>query len=178
MQLSTEKDHENYKPHYLYQTSKMQWWIGDESGKEDGSLKNEEKTGGPQDVPLSNWLVKDGDSWEIDSTIKITREPLTPCKTIKIEATGTAAEKQETRLGDYHFSNRWYNGHPIYQQENGQLLYNMNYDNMWGVSKTFGYYGIRGSPVYLCPSNSSKWEYFAGDETLPGNITVTCSEHQ
>ena len=46
MQLSTEKDHENYKPHYLYQTSKMQWWIGDESGKEDGSLKNEEKTGG------------------------------------------------------------------------------------------------------------------------------------
>lgn len=184
VQLSTEKENEKYNPHYLYQTTNMQWWIGDESGKENGLLKNEEKTGGPEDVPLSNWLVKDGDSWEIDHTIKITREPLTPaCKTIKIEATGTAAEEQLMRLGDYQLSNRWYNGHPVYQHDNGQLLYTLNNKakniaDFWGVSKTLGWYGIRGSPIYLCPSKSTKWEYWveSTSEFKLGNITVTCTD--
>ena len=100
VQMSTEKEHGRYKPHYLYQTSNMNWWIGDEYGKEDGLLKNEEKTGGPKDDPLSIWLVKDGDTWEIDPTIKITSGPLTPsCKTIKIEATGPAAVEQSSKLG-------------------------------------------------------------------------------
>ena len=55
-----------------------------------GLLKNQEKTVGPQDDPLSNWLVKDGVTWELDSSYKITSGSLTPsCINIKIEDTGT-----------------------------------------------------------------------------------------
>ena len=178
--MSTEKEHGRYKPHYLYQTSNMNWWIGDEYGKEDGLLKNEmNTTGGPSDVPLSNWLVKDVDTWEIDPTIKITSGPLNPsCKTIKIEVAGPAAELHSTRTGVYHLSKRWFNGHPIYQQDHGQLLHKMNYNQFWGVAVQLDYYGIRGSPGYLCPSKITKWEYWDRSSWNLGNITVTCSEHQ
>ena len=180
--MNTEKDKPWIKPHYLYQTSNMQWWIGDEYGKEDGLLKNEEKTGGPKDDLLSNWLVKDGDTWEIDPTIKITSGPLTPsCKTIKIEATGTAAEQQSTRIGEYYLFKRWYNGHPIYQKDNGQLLHIVKFQNRrvgWGSGATPGLHGIRGSPIYLCPSKSTNWEYWveSTSEWKLGNITVTCTD--
>ena len=184
--MNTEKEDKKYEPYYLYQTANKQWWIGDQYGMEDGLLKNEMKTtGGPEDLPLSEWRVKSvkkANTWEIDPTIKITSGPLTPsCKTIKIEATGPAAEEHPVRLGEFHLSNRWFNGHPIYQNDNGQLLHNMNWHGMvkqwWGIADTLGYSGIRGWPAYLCPSKINKWEYYDGSTWKLGNFTVTCSDY-
>ena len=158
----------------------MQWWVNDESGKESGWLKNEKKTQGPEDVPLSGWLVKDGGSWKIDDTLKITSGALIPsCLKIKIEASGKAADKQPTRLGEFILSKQWFYGHPVYKNDNGELLH-MMLNGKWGVASTLGTYGIRGSPSYLCPSKSTTWEYWDWNEGVAklGDITVRCLDNQ
>ena len=69
----------------------MQWLLGSEFGKESGWLKNEKKTRGPEDLPMSGWLVEDGGTWKTDHTLKITHGPLLPtCLKIKIEGTAVA----------------------------------------------------------------------------------------
>jgi len=182
-QMNTEKDHEWYKPTFLFQTASKEWLINDIAGEEKGWLQNKKKTGGPQDLPLSGWLVYDYNDgkWKADPKIKITSGPLIPsCLKIKIDGTGPAAEIQSIRFGEYKLAyEEWFFGHPVYKQEDGNLLYMMN-DGSWGVSDDFESYGIRGLPGYLCPSKSTKWEYYDGseDKMKLGAINVTCSEYQ
>jgi len=173
-QMSTEKDIEQYFPTYLYQTTSMDWWVNDVPGEKTGWLQNKEKTVGPEDVPLSDWLVYADGTWKMDPTLTITSGPLIPsCLTIKIGATGIRSHM----LGEYKLSKKWFNGRPIYEKDDGELLYATS-GGYWGVSKTLGSYGIRGSPSHHCPTRSKKWEFFDGSDWKIGEITVTCSKYQ
>ena len=64
-----------------------------------------------------------------------------------------------SRFGKYYLTKRWYNGDPVYLNNNDQILYILYSQNLWGIGSSIGLHGIRGSPVYLCPSKSTKWEY-------------------
>lgn len=179
--------------HYLYQTENMQWGIGNELGEESGwIIKNEKKTQGPEDVPMSGWLVNVGwwktdITWKTDDTLKITNGLLIPtCLKIKIEGSKWAQEAQPEKLGEFKLSKKWFNGHPMYENEKGEFLF-MSYGGEWAVDSSTGssYDGIRGSPGYLCQTKSTKWEFddFTEDdrdvlETVDWGITVSCSEHQ
>ena len=106
----------------------------------------------------------------VDPQLKVTKGALKPCPGVKIYGLGPVVKKQNTKLGIFKVKEKMFNGHPLYQNNNGEVLHMAN-DGYWTVGP-LGEYGIRGLPGSLCPNEATKWEYYDGYENQPAEILV------
>ena len=168
VQSNSEISHEEYEPKYLSRNNEHEdWFVGTEDG-EAGWLWN----GNPsQEVPEADWEVLDGEEWNVDPDLKVSKGALKPCSGIRIFGLGPVVQEQVNHLGIYKLTPRLWNGHPIYQNGDGSFLH-MGSDGYWSVSDRLGEHSIRGLPGRLCPSESNTWEYWDGSKAQPAEILV------
>ena len=176
-QASTETDNELYEPKYIHKCSgDGEWYVSNAENKKSGCrgyLWNGEKS---ETIPLNGWKIWFNDKWSSDATLEVSTEVPVPCDDIKIYAFGQAAKLRLERLGKFELTKKMWNGHQVYENEEGTFLHIVD-DNGWGVSSDLGFYGIRSLQGYQCPSSSKEWQYW-DEEPKPADIVVTSSKHQ
>ena len=168
VQSNSEISHEEYEPKYLFRNEEHGDWLIGSEDDEEGWLWN----GNPShEVPESNWQVFDGEEWNVDPDLKVSKGALKPCSGIRIFGLGPVVQEQVDYLGVYKLTPKMWNGHPIYQNGDGSVLH-MASDGYWSVSDRLGEHSIRGLPGRLCPSESDTWEYWDGSKTQPAEVLV------
>ena len=176
-QANTETDIEQYEPKYIHKCSgDGEWYVSNAENKKSGCrgyLWNGEKS---ETIPLNGWKIWFNDQWSSDATLEVSTKVPVPCDDIKIYAFGPAAKLRLERLGKFELTKKMWNGHQVYENEEGTFLHIVD-DNGWGVSSDLGFYGIRSLQGYQCPSSSKEWQYW-DEEPKPADIVVTSSKHQ
>ena len=76
-------------------------------------------------------------------------------------------------------TNRWFNGHPIYQKQGGVDLMKMLNTGDWGIGKKINTYGFAGGPGYRSPTKIKRTSWWSvtgrGDGTTqPVKIIARC----
>ena len=95
----------------------------------------------------------------------ITEGALTPCPSgVKIFGLGDVVKYQGRYLGTYKLTPKMWNGHPVYKSNDGNLLF-MGTFAQWIVNDDdFEEWKILGLPGTLCPTETTKWEYWNSDD--------------
>ena len=146
VQSNSEISHEEYEPKYLFRNEEHEDWLIGSEHDEEGWLWNRNPS---QEVPESDWEIFDGEEWNVDPDLKVSKGALKP-------------ELESLALDlSYKLTPKMWNGHPIYQNGDGSVLH-MASDGYWSVSDRLGEHSIRGLPGRLCPSESDTWEYWDG----------------
>jgi len=157
----------DYQPRYLYQNPETKhWFIGNEPGHEPTAKLRNFNTGTNGAVPTSGWQVsiKLGHT-KRDPSLTVVQSAFSACAPIRIFGFGSNAKRWQEKFGEYRQTERWYNGHPIYQKLGGEdLLKMMNY-GAWGIGKGIGYNTDRlaGFPAYKSPTESENWHSALGE---------------
>ena len=125
-----------------------------------------------QIIPKSNWKVHGlkvewtvEETRRIEESIRITEGALTPCPSgVKIYGLGDVVKYQGRYLGTYKLTPTMWNGHPVYKSNDGNLLF-MGTFAQWIVNDDdFEEWKILGLPGTLCPTETTKWEYWNSDD--------------
>ena len=177
IQRSTESQSPDYEPRYLFQDSETnKWFIG--SSLEDVHLGNQEASA---TVPTSGWQVWHNDvkAWTSDNTLTVIDNAFRACAPIRIYGYGVPAKRWKSKFGDYQETNRWFNGHPIYQKQGGVDLMKMLNTGDWGIGKRINTYGFAGGPGYRSPTKIKRTSWWSatgrGDGTTqPVKIIARC----
>merc|ERR1712243_69407 len=130
----------DYQPRYLYQNPETKhWFIGNEPGHEPTAKLRNFNTDTNGAVPTSGWQVsiKLGQT-KPDTSLTVVQSAFSACAPIRIFGFGSPAKRWQEKFGEYRQTERWYNGHPVYQKLGGDdLLKMMNY-GAWGIGKGIG----------------------------------------
>ena len=112
---------------FLYRDAQRAWRAGEVLGSTDDCHLYHPPTEEDMDTPpLDGWLfrgVEDHELLQVDTTLVITRGPMHPPQTILIEATGEVAALYPRHLGTFTMTDEWYNGRPVYKNEDGKILW-------------------------------------------------------
>ena len=108
-------------------------------------------------VPTSGWQYRYGNgSLSKDPTLTITEGGLANmCRQYSVSASGLAAEKFSTFLGEFSFSNDWSYGRPVYDSKDGRRMY-VRYSGRWYIhNSTTGEYLLENSLSHIFKKLSS-----------------------
>ena len=160
IQVSTEEHHDKTKRlrRYLYQADDDCWYVSKDPGKRRGSLKNASKS---SSVPLEDWMFMTNKSKLIrDSSAKIEigRLPQDDCYdvTISVKLKGPADKKFPRCSGDFIKGSKYYCGRPVYEKEDGMILYCSD-DVKWCIGDKIGVAFIRSSEAGWSPTGEESW---------------------
>ena len=159
VQTSTDKDNAKYKARYLY-TMDNQWHLNDSPGQRKGFLYNPTKG---LNFPTSGWQhYKNG--FENDRLLAINFGPVSLCREYKVSATGAAARKWLSYLGEFTLTDRWWRGRPTFINSKGRILYHGDGSDGWTIGNKFGKYVLRGfeGAQHDCPASQKNWKYWDG----------------
>ena len=100
------------------------------------------------------------------------------CKSLKLSATGAAAEKYPFYLGSYEATGEEHKGAPVYRNSEDRYLY-IYRDGTWRASYKIGYSGGYKSvdTTAQCPTSISQWQDWDDGDWRSGDITAQCSVH-
>ena len=181
VQTSTEKGNEDYVPVYLY-FLEDKWWVHHTPGEHYGWLQNPTPS---KTLPTSGWQWADGNvGWPDDPSLTITSGPLPPlCTQYTVTATGAAARMWPSSLGVFSRTERWWNGRPVFVNNQGQLLHHghgwSKVDKLgygWIIGTKLGYAALQGYQSHASPISQGRWRYWTGSEYKPADVTVTGSK--
>jgi len=176
IQKSTELQNGIYEPRYLFQNHQTrQWWVGPTPDVAKGFLWNSQTSA---TVPTSGWQVWNSGSqtWTIDNTLTVSFNAFSACAPIRIFGFGAPAQRWQNKFGEYHQTNRWYNGHPVYLKLGGEDLLKMMNDGVWGIGKLVTSYGFSGTPAFKSPTQSTSWvSALGGGNNEPAQIIAQCA---
>ena len=98
------------------------------------------------------------------------------CKSLKLSATGAAAEKYPFYLGSYEATGEVTAGAPVYWKSGGRYLYRCS-DGTWYAGPGIGYIGAYKSvDTAQCPASIRQWQY-RDISWQSGDIRAQCSVH-
>ena len=125
-----------------------------------------------------HWQYYDGDSWQVDGTLTVSRGPLPPLpRLFTVTATGAEAEtRPHCCHGVFTRTKRWWLGRPVYTNTQGELLYHGPGDCGWTIGDTLDRSALRGSRARDSPVTEDSWRYYTGTEWKPASVTVTGSD--
>jgi len=161
IQASSDRNHRNYLPRFIYKVDGDGWYINDSLWKKDGRLRNDART---NTLPLAGWKVRG----EVeDPTLSITIGAMeTNGDNLTITLSGKPAKEVPEVQGRYKKQNLMWHGHHVYKQSNGHYLYVhwYYYGGCWAVGSELGgdYPKLKGDPVPSCPSKATFWQFKRG----------------
>ena len=96
---------------YLYRATNGMWAVGLDLEGEVGISSTLES----DSVPSEGWECYDGGQWLQDPGLTVTRGPLSPCDSVKLELRGEALQSQSHCGGVYLPTGDWSAGHPVFK---------------------------------------------------------------
>ena len=146
---------------YLYRDAHTAWRAGPELGSTGYFVLYHPPTG--DTPPLSGWQWYDyfGDKKFHDApSLVMTPGPLSPPRTITLQAEGELATLLPHHLGTFTVTDRWCWGRPVFRNQPGKLLYYGGLDGLrWSVGDTFQYFDLGD---IWCEVSAGLWPPQAG----------------
>ena len=171
VQTSTEYSNEGNEGIYLYPDKDDWWWVSPIPGAEKGWLRYPSPS---KILPNRGWQYFDGESWQDDLTLTVTRGPLPPLpRQFKVTAKGGTAEDCPICLGVFTRTERWWLGRPVYVNTEEVFLYHGSGDDGWVIGGPFNRGVLKGSRARHSPATEDSWRNSAGK---PASVTVTGSD--
>ena len=174
-QFSTERDHENHEPCYVYPIDD-EWRVNKTPGEKTSWLKNLTKS---KNVPANGWMhydVEGKKTWHADRSLVISPGIMTSlCDKLTVSASGAAAERWPECLGEFSRTEMWWRGRPVFRNSQGELLYNGW--NGWIVGFAFCYASFEGSIARQCPATEKKWSYWDESKDHSATVQIECKVH-
>jgi len=140
IQASSDRNHQNYRPRFIYNVDGGGWYVNDSLGKflsqqKNGWLKNDART---NTLPLAGWKVLGRE----DPTLSITIGAMEPNgDNVTITLSGKPAKMVPKVQGRYKKQNMMWQGHHVYKQSNGLYLHVRSSDGCWAVARGLGGFG-------------------------------------
>ena len=167
---------------YLYRDAHTAWRAGGMLGSTSTStcpLYHPPTTG--DTPPRSGWQWCDffGDGqYHDDPSLVLTPGPLSPPRTITLQAEGELATLLPHHLGTFTVTDRWCWGRPVFRNQPGKLLYYGGLDGLrWSVGDTFPYFDLGDIwcevSAGLWPPQAGQWEYEESEDSREDVVTVT-----
>ena len=135
IQASSDRNHRNYRPRFIYKWDGDGCYVNDSLGKKNGWLKNDART---NTLPLAGWKVLGRE----DPTLSITIGAMEPNgDNVTITLSGKPAKMVPKVQGRYKKQNMMWQGHHVYKQSNGLYLHVRSSDGSWAVARALGGFG-------------------------------------
>ena len=113
--------------------------------------------------PRDGWQYRDDGEYPDDPSLLITPGPLSPLKSITVQASGDVVYPD--CLGTFTLTDQWRRGRPVYRNEKGKYL---SYsDDCWESEH------ITCWQSWLCPTLCVVWQYWTGDRMMSADLQVT-----
>ena len=151
-------------PIYLYRGDDRAWRAGINLGSSDASKYGlyHPPTEDSDTPPRDGWQYRDDREYPDDPSLLITPGPLSPLKSITVQAPGDVVYPD--CLGTFTLTEQWRRGRPVYRNEKGKHLF---YSGIWSIEGL-----IWSQQSWLCPTQCDKWQYKSASNWEDANLQL------